>query len=397
MVASCNTCYDNCVTLRSKIDESDRQRLDVLYARLADANAISLGYPSAKDFDYAELARFLAFPINNVGDPFGDATYRVETRELEREVVSFFAELYRAPADDWWGYVTNGGTEGNLYGLYLARELLPKGMVYYSEQTHYSVAKNLHFLGMRHITIRSQASGEIDYEDLRETLKIHRDLPPIIFANIGTTMTEARDDVRRIVTIMDALAIRERYIHSDAALAGAYAGLLDPKPAYDFADGADSVAVSGHKFLGAPIPCGVVVARKHNVQRIARAIDYIGSLDTTISGSRNGYTPLMLWYRLRELGIEGIRDRLSHALELAAYLERKLCAAGIPAWRNPNAITVVFPRTSEALRAKWQLATAGAIAHVLVLPNVTRKQIDAFVTDIHDEYLHEEPACKVSV
>ncbi len=364
------------------LDSNDRERLDALYDRMRAANEVSLGYPAAKDFDYADLDRFFRFPVNNIGDPFADGTYRVETREFEREVVQFFADLFRAPRDDWWGYVTNGGTEGNLYGLYLARELLPNGMVYYSEQTHYSVAKNLHFLGMRHITIRSLPSGEIDYEDLRETLKIHRDVPPIIFANVGTTMTEARDDVRRIVAMMDDLAIRQRYVHSDAALSGGYAGFLHPRPSYDFEDGADSVAVSGHKFLGAPVPCGVVVARKQNVARIARAIDYIGNLDTTISGSRNGITPLMLWYRLEELGIEGIRARLAHSLELAEYLVARLQSASIDAWRNPNAITVVFPRASEALRAKWQLATAGPISHVIVLPNVTREQIDAFADDM---------------
>ena len=30
-----------------------------------------------------------------------------------------------------WGYCTNGGTEGNMYGLFLAREIYPKGIVYY--------------------------------------------------------------------------------------------------------------------------------------------------------------------------------------------------------------------------------------------------------------------------
>ncbi|MEO9169723.1 MAG: histidine decarboxylase [Candidatus Baltobacteraceae bacterium] len=378
------------------LDAHDRSRLDALFERMRSASEVSLGYPAAKDFDYDALDRFLRFPVNNVGDPFGEGTYRVETREFEREVVEFFADLFRAPKDDWWGYVTNGGTEGNLYGLYLARELFPGGMVYYSEQTHYSVAKNLHFLNMRHITIRSQASGEIDYEDLRETLKIHRDLPPIVFANIGTTMTEARDDVSRIAEIMDELAIHNRYIHSDAALSGGYAGFLDPRPHYDFEDGADSIAVSGHKFLGAPMPCGVVIARKRNVQRIARAIDYIGSLDTTISGSRNGITPLMLWYRLQELGIAGIRARLVHSLDLAAYLETCLRDAGIAAWRNPNAITVVFPRASEGVRAKWQLATAGTISHVIVLPNVTREQIDAFVADMIAERQREENTCELS-
>ena len=116
--------------------------------------------------------------------------------------------------------------------------------------------------------------------------------------------------------------MRERYIHSDAALDGAFAAFLEPRPHYDFADGADSVAISGHKFIGAPIPCGVVVARKRNVQRIAHAIDYIGSLDTTITGSRNGITPVMLWKRIRELGVDGLRERIDRSLENAAYLER---------------------------------------------------------------------------
>lgn len=358
------------------------QALDDLYERMRAANDLALGYPAAKDFDLAPLLRFLDFPVNNVGDPFADGTYQVETRAFEREVVAFFADLLRAPQDDWWGYVTNGGTEGNLYGLYLARELHPGGIVYFSEHTHYSVSKNLHFLGMRHIMIRAQENGEIDYDDLRETLKIHRDVPPIVFANIGTTMTEARDDVSRIVQIMNSLAIRERYVHSDAALCGAYAPLLDPRPPFDFSDGADSVSISGHKFLGAPMPCGVVLARKHNVSRIARSVDYIGSLDTTISGSRNGFTPLVLWHRLKTLGIEGVRERANAALGVAAYAVEKLRDAGVRAWRNENALTVVFPRVPDEVRDKWQLATQGGISHFIAMPGITKEHVDAFVEDM---------------
>lgn len=358
------------------------QALDDLFNALRAHNEAALGYPAAKDFDCAPLLRFLELPVNNVGDPFADGTYQVQTRTFEREVLTFFAGLLRAPEDDWWGYVTNGGTEGNLYGLYLARELHPDGIVYFSEDTHYSVSKNLHFLGMRHIMIRAQKNGEIDYDDLRETLKIHRDVPPVVFANIGTTMTEARDDVARIIEIMDSLAIRRRYVHSDAALCGAYAPFLQPRPAFDFADGADSIAISGHKFLGSPMPCGVVFARKHNVSRIARSVDYIGSLDTTISGSRNGFTPLVLWHRLQTLGSEGLRQRAQAALEVAAYAERRLREAGVPAWRNQNALTVVFPRVPDGVREKWQLATQGDISHLIAMPGITKEQVDALVEDL---------------
>ena len=139
-----------------KISEKDTERLYKLKETIEQARDSFLGYPVSKDFDYSELSSFLQYPINNLGDPFEDGTYKVQTHEMEREVVSFFAKLFRAQPTDYWGYITNGGSESNLYGLYLARELYPKGMVYYSESTHYSVRKNIHLLNIPSIIIRSQ-------------------------------------------------------------------------------------------------------------------------------------------------------------------------------------------------------------------------------------------------
>lgn len=341
-----------------------------------------LGYPVSKDFDYSALAELLKFPLNNLGDPFTDSTWRVDSRALEREVIEFFATLFRAEKDNWWGYVTNGGSEGNLYGLYLARELYPNGIVYFSEETHYSVSKNVHLLGMRHIMIRSLPSGEIDYDDLFETMKIHRDVPPIVFANIGTTMTEGKDDIARIRSMLRELAIPQHYIHSDAALCGPIAACQEPRPAFDFADGADSIAISGHKFIGSPIPCGVVLARKQHVDRIARSIAYIGCLDTTITGSRNGLTPAILWAAIDRMGVDGLKQRVAQSIELADYCEQQLKQHGINAWRNPGAITVVFPAVPEAVKQRWQLATAKGWSHVITVPGVTHAVIDAFIADL---------------
>ncbi len=365
-------------------------KLKQLLSDLGQSVDESLGYPGAMDFDYQELFPFLDYSLNNVGDPFTATTYKLNTYSFEREVVEFYARHTRAPADAWWGYVTNGGTEGNLYGLYLAREIYPQGIVYHSQDTHYSVSKNLHFLGMKNIMIRSQENGEIDYDDLRETLKIRRDAPPVIFANIGTTMTEARDDLGKIREILKSLAISKYYIHSDAALSGGYLPFLDRDDRWDFADGAHSISISGHKFIGSPIPCGIVLALKDNVERIARSVSYIGSRDTTITGSRNGFSPLLLWQAIEQLGVTGLSERAEKSQATAAYAVASLQKIGVPAWRNNKAVTVVFPQPNETIRERWQLATANGISHVVCMPHIQREQIDALVADIEASSMEQE-------
>ncbi|HXB41341.1 MAG TPA: histidine decarboxylase [Bacteroidia bacterium] len=309
------------------------QRLEQELDRLKEKNNIYLGYPLAKDFRYSDLAPFLNLQINNVGDPYIPSSLAIDTKEIEKEVITFFSNLLRAPKDSTWGYVTNGGSEGNLYGLYLARESFPQGMVYYSESTHYSVKKNLHLLNIPNIVIRSQENGEMDYEDLENTLFSHRHQPAIFFLNIGTTMKEAIDDVLKIHWIIKKMAIKDYYIHCDAALLGIIAPFHNVRPAFDFKDGIDSISISGHKFIGAPIPCGIVLCKKDHKERIGRAISYVDTKDTTITGSRNGFTPLLLWYALKKMGITGLRKRVQESIELADYALGKIQGIGVKAWK----------------------------------------------------------------
>lgn len=378
------------VTKRN-LAEKDRERLENLKESLGRSRDTFLGYPVSKDFDYSELTPFLQYPINNLGDPFEEGTWKVQTHQMEKEVVAFFARLFRAQPKDYWGYVTNGGSESNLYGLYLAREMYPKAMVYYSESTHYSVRKNIHLLNIPSIVIRSQENGEIDYEDFENTLRMNRHKPAIVLTTFGTTMKEAKDDVSRIKGILRNLAVQDHYIHCDAALSGSYGAFMEPRVPFDFKDGADSISISGHKFVGSPIPCGVIITKRGHRDRIAKGISYIGSLDTTITGSRNGHSPLFLWYALKQLGEEGMKARYLHGLEVAEYCKNQLNEIGVKAWSNPGSLTVVMPRTPEAVKQKWQLATEGEVSHIICMPNVTKSQIDEFIEDLaKTEELEEE-------
>ncbi len=368
------------------MNEQNQTRLDNYMAQVATRSKNFLGYPVSIDFDYSELYPMLKYPLNNLGDPLIESTYDLNSRSIEREVVQFFAELFKAPSNNSWGYVTNGGSEGNLYALYLARELYPNGMVYYSESTHYCINKNIHLLNMPSIVIRSQENGEMDYEDLKDAIHLHRQKPAIIIANIGTTMTEAKDDLGKIKDVLKKSAIRSHYIHADAALAGTYLSLLETQPAFDFEQGIDSIAISGHKFIGSPIPCGVVIVKKSYKDRIGQTIPYIGTLDTTITGSRNGHSPLFLWYAIKKLGRDGLKQRAIKSLELAAYLESEMKNMGIEAWRNANAITVVFSKPSDEICIKWQLASEGKKSHIICMPGVSKKSIDEFLLDLKTSF-----------
>ena len=356
-------------------------RLDRLLSDVHAATRQQVGYPVNQDFDYSALVPFLDYSINNVGDPFHPSNFWGNTHEIEREVIGIFCGLMGLEPEDAWGYVTSGGTEGNMYGLYLARELFPNAMFYFSEETHYSVLKNVRVLNARHIMIRRQDNGEIDYDDLEAMIRVNRDVPAVIMANIGTTMRGAVDDIGRIGDILRDQAVTNHYIHADAALSGMILPFVDSPQPYGFDAGIDSVSVSGHKLIGAPLPCGVVLTKRPYVERVGRAIEYVGVEDTTLSGSRNALAPLMIWYAFARYGHEGFRSIVARMLDTAEYAVGQFNERGIPAWRHRNSVTVVFPRPSEDVFHKWQMAPEGDIAHIITMPHVTREMIDDLVDD----------------
>ncbi len=358
------------------------ERLRAFLAGIESLSPSLVGYPVSQDYDYPEITPFLKFAMNNIGDPFSDSYFRENTYAFEREVIGFFQKHLRAREGETWGYMTAGGTEGNLYGLYLARERFPAGVIYFSEHTHYSAAKIVRVLGARSIMIRGQENGEMDYDDLREMLRLHRDVPPVILANIGTTMHGAVDDIVRIQVMLRELAITQHYIHADAALSGMLLPWVeDPQP-FGFDAGVDSIAVSGHKFIGSPMPCGIVLARRRHVDRVARGVEYVGCMDTTIAGSRNALTPLIIWSAIQRWGEDGFRRRAAAGMAMADYAIDRLKSHGVPAWRHRNSLTVVFPNPGPDVISRWQMAPSGNVAHLITMPHITAATVDRVTDEI---------------
>ena len=355
-----------------------------LRARLDASRLTNVGFPSSLDLDVTELMPFFNDVLNNVGDPDVASVFPAHTKDLEREVVAIVAGLLRAPADDYWGYVTSGGSEGVEYGALLGRTLHPDAVVYFSRSAHHAIAKIAAKLRIPAVTIRSRPDGRMDLRDLRVALRQHRQHAAIVVANIGTTLTEAVDDVPAIRRALADTPITRAYVHADAALSGLPLALLPPTPriGFDLADGADSISISGHKFLGSPMPCGIVVTRRSLKNHLGGSVELLGTQDTTIGGSRSGHAPLILWYTLHRYGLDGLRDRVRYARELAQYAVDQLTRIGWPAWRHPHAMTVILEPPPAAVAARWANPTSGGQSHLICMPNITPTQIDALVADL---------------
>ncbi|MFI9206030.1 pyridoxal-dependent decarboxylase [Streptomyces sp. NPDC053048] len=92
-----------------------------------------IGYQINNDLSLEErLGHYLDRHLNNVGDPYQSGAFTTNSKIFERAVLDYFASLWNAKwphrdddPDSYWGYLlTMGSSEGNLYGLWNARDFL---------------------------------------------------------------------------------------------------------------------------------------------------------------------------------------------------------------------------------------------------------------------------------
>ncbi|MBW4457632.1 MAG: histidine decarboxylase [Nostoc indistinguendum CM1-VF10] len=348
---------------------------------LNEASEFHLGYPYNLKHDHTFLLPFLKYSINNLGgDCFTKSHYRIDSRDFEKEVLQFFANLYHL--QDWWGYVTTSGTEGNLYGILLGRENYRNAILYASDASHYSVSKAARFFRIPYHKIAVQTpSEEMDYSDLYKQLVPN--LPAIICLNLGTTFTGAIDDIEQILNVLEMKRVSQFYIHVDGALGGMLLPYLRSNW-IDFNRPISSLSISGHKFIGSPFPCGIVITKKHLVEALTSDIEYIGAQDMTIGGSRNGHTSLCLWHEISKrhsnFGLE-VADCVAKAEHLCTQLKLR----DFNPYLNPYSNTVVFNKPSDNLVKKYQLAVRGDYAHAIIMQNHYIEFLDYFVEELVTE------------
>jgi histidine decarboxylase len=199
-------------------------------------------------------------------------------------------------------------------------------------------------------------------------------------------MKGAHDDVAGTLVELDRAGFDagHRFVHVDGALNAMVLPFLKGGPVGrrpSFRLPIDSLSVSGHKMVGTPMPCGVLVARRVHVARVASAISYLRSDDTTLMGSRNGHAVLAIWNRIMRHGHAGFSRDADECLSRAGRLAAELAEMGANVLHNPFSLTVVFPAPSEAITRKYQLACDKGRAHAVIMPNVDDSLVARFLAD----------------
>jgi aromatic-L-amino-acid decarboxylase len=217
-------------------------------------------------------------------------------------------------------------------------------VVYASAQAHSSVDKAALLAGFGRQNVRSiatDAEHAMRADALDAAVRADRAagaIPAAIVATVGTTTTTACDPLGPIAAIAREHSI---WLHVDAAMAGSAMILPECRWMWQGIEGADSVVLNPHKWLGAAFDCSLYYVRDpvHLVRVMSTNPSYLRSaVDAQVKNYRDWglalgrrFRALKLWLLLRMEGLERLRARLRRDLENAQWLADRVRAA--PNWK----------------------------------------------------------------
>jgi len=258
----------------------------------------------------------------------------------------------------WSGVIQDTASSCTLVALISAREKatnysLARGglqaesrplVVYVSAHSHSSVDKAALLAGFGRANVRTvahDAAYAMRPDALEDAVRADLDAgrtPCAVVATTGTTGTTAIEPVRAIAGVAGRHGL---WLHVDAALAGSAMILPECRPLWDGIEGADSLVLNPHKWLGAAFDCSLYYVRdpQHLVRVMSTNPSYLRSaVDEKVKNLRDWGIPLgrrfralKLWCLIREQGVSGLQARLRRDIENARWLAAEVAKA--PGWR----------------------------------------------------------------
>jgi aromatic-L-amino-acid decarboxylase len=277
--------------------------------------------------------------------------------ELEETATDWLRQMIGlSPA--WSGVIQDTASSCTLVALLCARERTSKFsngrgglqaedrplVVYASDQAHSSVEKAATLAGFGRANVRLVAHDDA-YAMRPDALAdaIRRDIaegrrPCAIVATTGTTPTTALDPVGALAGIAREHGL---WLHVDAAMAGSAMVLPECRWMWDGIEGADSVVLNPHKWLGAAFDCSVYFVRdpEHLIRVMSTNPSYLQSAaDGRVKNLRDWGIPLgrrfralKLWCLIRSEGVAGLQARLRRDLDNARWFAEQVRST--PDWK----------------------------------------------------------------
>jgi aromatic-L-amino-acid decarboxylase len=321
--------------------------------------------------------------------------------EIEEVVTDWFRQM-AGLSEEWTGVIQDTASTATLVALLCARERatgygLARGglqaeaaplTVYASAGSHSSVEKGALLAGFGRANVRtvplddSRAMRPDALASLIEEDRAAGRVPCAIVAAVGGTATTSIDPLAPIAEV----ARREKlWFHVDAAMAGSAMILPECRWMFDGVEGADSLVVNAHKWLGAPFDCTLYYVRDeaHLLRVMSTDPSYLRSaVDAEVRNLRDTGIPLgrrfralKLWFLIREQGVSGLQARLRRDMSNARALAEKVAAA--PRWR----VVAPVPLQTVCVRHVPDGLSGEALdAHNLAWAEALNRSGEAYVT-----------------
>ena len=321
--------------------------------------------------------------------------------EVEEVTMSWLRQLVGL-SDAWQGVIQDTASTSTLVALICAREratqyALARGglqavpaplIVYGSEHAHSSVEKAALLAGFGKDNLRYVAvdgAYAIRPDALEEAIRADvakGNLPCAVVGTTGTTGVTAVDPLEAIAEIAKKYNI---WMHVDSAMAGSAMILPECRWMWKGIEGADSIVLNPHKWLGVTFDCSAYFVRdpQHLVRVMSTNPSY---LQTSADGSAKNYRDwgiplgrrfraLKLWMLLRLEGVETLQARLRRDMANAQWLAALV--DGTPCWR---VLAPVHLQTVCVRHEPPNLSGEALDAHTLAWANAINKSGKAYLT-----------------
>ena len=303
-------------------------------------------FPSNSLLD-SVLGDYLSTGLSALGLSWQSAPALTEVEEVMTDWIRQMTGLSTA----WSGVIQDTASTSTLVALLCARErssnfsLAHGGLqaetapltVYVSKYSHSSVEKAALLAGFGRDNLRVvdvDANFALDPAHLATMIQADRAAgkqPCAIVATTGTTTTTALDPIAACAELAHQEGL---WLHVDAALAGSAMILPECRWMWQGIEGADSLVINPHKWLGAAFDCTLYFVRdpEHLVRVMGTNPSYLQSAaDNRVKNYRDWGIPLgrrfralKLWTLIRQQGVTGLQARLRRDLANAQWLAEQV-------------------------------------------------------------------------